>query len=81
MLVEFTLFSEGSERTRLWVAESGLDVITWPEDDKVRYAEEHRDGWSNFMDRLAGLLAGGSRSPQSPQSSRSPQSPQQHEKL
>jgi hypothetical protein len=25
----------------------------------VRYAEEHRDGWSNFMDRLAGLVANG----------------------
>ena len=58
MLVEFTLVSEGSGRTRLWVAESGLDVIAWPDDDKVRYAEEHRDGWSNFMGRLAGLLAG-----------------------
>ncbi len=64
MLVEFTLVSEGSERTRLWVAESGLDVIAWSDDDKVRYAEEHRDGWSNFMDRLAGLLAG--QLPESP---------------
>jgi uncharacterized protein YndB with AHSA1/START domain len=62
MLVEFTLVSEGSERTRLRVAESGLDVIAWPDEDKVRYAEEHRDGWANFTDRLAGLLAGGPQS-------------------
>ncbi len=59
MLVEFTLVGEGRERTRLRVAESGLDVIAWPDDDKVRYAEEHRDGWSNFTDRLVDLLAEG----------------------
>jgi uncharacterized protein YndB with AHSA1/START domain len=57
ILVEFTLRPDGGERTRLRVAESGLDLVAWPEDDKVRYAEEHRKGWANFVDRLAGLLA------------------------
>ncbi len=64
VLVEFTLVSEGRGRTRLRVAESGLDIIAWTDDDKVRYAEEHRDGWSNFLDRLTVLLVG---SPQSRQ--------------
>jgi len=59
ILVEFTLVSEGSERTHLWVVESGLDAIAWPDEDKVRYAAEHRDGWSHFVARLAGLLGDG----------------------
>jgi uncharacterized protein YndB with AHSA1/START domain len=57
MLVEFTLFSEGSERTRLRVVESGHELRDWPDSEKGRYADEHRDGWAVFMDRLAGLLA------------------------
>jgi uncharacterized protein YndB with AHSA1/START domain len=57
ILVEFTLVSDGSERTRLRVVETGLDSLTWTEEDKVRYAEEHRGGWANFMDKLAGLFA------------------------
>ena len=61
MLVEFTLTREGHERTRLRVTESGLDLLSWPETDKVQYAEEHRNGWSTFTDRLAGLLADSSR--------------------
>jgi len=61
-LVEFTLVREGSDRTRLWVAETGLDIIAWPDDDKVRYAEEHRDGWTNFMARLVSFLGDGPES-------------------
>ena len=57
MLVEFTLVPDGTERTRLKVAESGLELHTWPDGEKHRYAEEHRGGWATFMDRLAGLLA------------------------
>jgi uncharacterized protein YndB with AHSA1/START domain len=55
-LVEFLLISEGGERTRLRVIESGLELLSWGDDDKDRYAAEHRDGWSTFLDRLAGLL-------------------------
>jgi uncharacterized protein YndB with AHSA1/START domain len=57
MLVEFILVPIGGERTRLKVAESGIERRSWPDAEKERYAEEHRGGWSTFMDRLAGLLA------------------------
>ena len=57
MLVEFVLASEGRERTRLRVVESGLGLLGWSDADKDRYAEEHRGGWATFLDRLAGLLA------------------------
>jgi uncharacterized protein YndB with AHSA1/START domain len=57
MLVEFILVPIGGERTRLKVAESGIERRSWPDAEKDRYAEEHRGGWSTFMDRLAGLLA------------------------
>jgi uncharacterized protein YndB with AHSA1/START domain len=61
MLVEFTLAADGSERTRLRVVESGLEQLAWPDEDKVRYTAEHRDGWATFTDRLVGLLADGSK--------------------
>jgi uncharacterized protein YndB with AHSA1/START domain len=57
LLVEFTLVAEGSERTRLRVVESGLDLLAWPDAEKERYAEEHNGGWATFLGRLAGLLA------------------------
>ena len=57
MLVEFTLRGEDG-RTRLRVVESGHELLTWPDDEKRRYSEEHREGWATFTDRLAGLLAG-----------------------
>jgi uncharacterized protein YndB with AHSA1/START domain len=57
MLVEFTLMPEGDERTRLRVVESGHELLTWPEAEKERYADEHRGGWTEFLDRLATLLA------------------------
>ena len=56
MLVEFTLVAEG-ERTRLRVVETGHELFAWSESEKQQYAEEHRDGWGTFMDRLARLLA------------------------
>ncbi len=57
LLVEFTLAAEGSERTRLRVVESGLDLLAWPAAEKERYAGEHNGGWATFLGRLAGLLA------------------------
>ena len=56
MLVEFTLVAEGG-RTRLRVQETGHELHTWPEGEKNRYAEEHREGWGSFTDRLVKLLA------------------------
>jgi len=57
MLVEFTLTAEGDERTRLRVVESGHELRAWPDAEKQRYADEHREGWGEFLDRLAGVLA------------------------
>ena len=59
MLVEFTLTPEGDERTRLRVAESGHERRDWPEAEKQRYAGEHQEGWAEYLDRLATLLAKG----------------------
>ena len=57
VLVEFTLTEEASDRTRLRVTETGLDTIGWPDEDKARYAKEHREGWAEFFGRLEDLLA------------------------
>jgi uncharacterized protein YndB with AHSA1/START domain len=57
MLVEFTLTREGAERTRLRVVESGHEQRDWPEAEQERYAGEHRDGWVEFLERLAQVLA------------------------
>jgi uncharacterized protein YndB with AHSA1/START domain len=57
MLVEFTLTPEGDERTRLRVAESGHELLAWPDAEKERYAGEHQGGWGEYLDRLAALLA------------------------
>jgi uncharacterized protein YndB with AHSA1/START domain len=61
MLVEFTLTPEGGERTRLRATESGHELRDWPDPEKQRYAKEHQEGWGEFLDRLAGLLAMPSR--------------------
>jgi uncharacterized protein YndB with AHSA1/START domain len=61
MLVEFTLTPEGNERTRLRVSESGHELLAWPDAEKQRYADEHRDGWAEFLDCLADVL--GERQP------------------
>jgi uncharacterized protein YndB with AHSA1/START domain len=55
MLVEFFLTSEGEDQTRLRVVESGHELRDWPETEKDRYANEHRGGWGEYLDRLAGL--------------------------
>jgi uncharacterized protein YndB with AHSA1/START domain len=57
LLVEFTLTPEGDERTRLRVTETGLELRSWADSDKQRYADEHRGGWGDYLDRLARLLA------------------------
>jgi uncharacterized protein YndB with AHSA1/START domain len=57
MLVEFTLTPEGDERTRLRVTESGHELLAWPDAEKQRYADEHRGGWAEYLDRLASLFA------------------------
>ena len=32
-------------------------ISQWFDAEKQRYADEHRDGWGEFLDRLATLLA------------------------
>jgi uncharacterized protein YndB with AHSA1/START domain len=57
MLVEFILTPEGEERTRLRVIESGHELRDWLGAEKQRYADEHREGWGEFFDRLVHVLA------------------------
>src|SRR6201996_19334 len=57
MLVEFTLTREGDERTRLRVVESGHELCDWPDAEKQRYADEHSEGWVEYLERLAPRLA------------------------
>lgn len=56
ILVEFTLIPEGEERTLLRVVESGHELVPWPDAEKQRYADEHRHGWGEFLDRLVKVL-------------------------
>jgi uncharacterized protein YndB with AHSA1/START domain len=56
MLVEFTLTPQGPERTRLRVTETGHELCPWPEEEQLRYAEEHQEGWGDFLDRLVTVL-------------------------
>jgi uncharacterized protein YndB with AHSA1/START domain len=57
VLVEFTLSAEGSERTRLRVIETGFEGVDWPEEQKVRYTDDHRHGWEFHLGRLGELFA------------------------
>jgi uncharacterized protein YndB with AHSA1/START domain len=56
-LVEFTLTQEAAERTRLRVTETGYESRSWPDAEKQRYANEHQEGWGDFLDRLDTLIA------------------------
>jgi uncharacterized protein YndB with AHSA1/START domain len=56
-LVEFTLVPEGPERTRLRVTESGHELRDWPPAEQQRYADEHREGWGDFLGQAAALAA------------------------
>jgi uncharacterized protein YndB with AHSA1/START domain len=57
MLVEFTLTQGDAERTRLRVTETGHELRSWPDAEKQRYADEHQEGWGEFLDRLDTLVA------------------------
>jgi uncharacterized protein YndB with AHSA1/START domain len=57
VLVEFTLTPEGDQRTRLQVTESGHELRDWPVAEQQRYADEHREGWGDFLGRLAQVAA------------------------
>jgi uncharacterized protein YndB with AHSA1/START domain len=57
MLVEFTLTPVGDERTHVRVSESGHELRDWPDAERQRYADEHRDGWVDYLERLARVSA------------------------
>ncbi|MGH9259504.1 MAG: SRPBCC domain-containing protein, partial [Acidimicrobiales bacterium] len=57
VVVEFTLSAESNERTRLRVVETGLDAISWPDEEKARYADDHRNGWATHLGHLGELFA------------------------
>jgi uncharacterized protein YndB with AHSA1/START domain len=57
MLVEFTLTPAGDERTHLRVTESGHELRDWTDAEKQRYADEHSEGWIEYLDRLADVLS------------------------
>jgi uncharacterized protein YndB with AHSA1/START domain len=59
LLVEFTLVAMGDERTRLRVVETGLDELSWTDDEKAHCADDHNGGWARHLGRLEGLFAGG----------------------
>src|SRR5918999_181746 len=54
-LVEFSLSAEG-EGTRLRVVETGFSKLDWPEEDRARDAEEHREGWERELGELREYL-------------------------
>lgn len=56
VLVEFLLEAEGPAATRLRVVETGLADLGWSEEDKVGYADSHRQGWTRHLGRLVALF-------------------------
>ena len=51
-LVEFTLSEEGTN-TRLRVVETGIQLMPWPEAEKVEFADSHGKGWARHLERLS----------------------------
>lgn len=43
--------------TRLRVVESGFSELSWPEDDRARYAGQNADGWIRELDELRDYVA------------------------
>ncbi len=64
VLVTFTLTSQGVDRTRLRVAETGVEGLGWTHEERARYVDEHRLGWQTHTGRLRALFGeGGGASP------------------
>ena len=61
-LVTFTLTADGDARTRLRVAETGLDRLDWPDADKQNFVDQHQHGWQERGDALRDLFVGGRES-------------------
>jgi len=56
VLVELSLSAQSDDQIRLSVVETGLDAITWPDDEKARYVESHRGGSATHLGRLEDLF-------------------------
>lgn len=56
VLVTFTLTERGAERTQLRVAETGIEGLDWPDEEKTRYVDQHRHGWQTYGDKLRDLF-------------------------
>jgi uncharacterized protein YndB with AHSA1/START domain len=50
-LVEFTLVPEG-DGARLRVVESGFPHLDIPDEEKIKYAEENTEGWTQELEEL-----------------------------
>jgi hypothetical protein len=48
--------AEGDERTRLRVTETGVELRSWSDAEKQRYADDHNGGWPGYLNRLAALF-------------------------
>jgi uncharacterized protein YndB with AHSA1/START domain len=55
-LVEFSLVEEAGG-TRLRVLESGIGAVTHGEEGKVRYAEDHEQGWARHLGEMRDYVA------------------------
>ena len=63
-LVEFSLVEEAGG-TRLRVLESGIGAVTYDEESRTRYREDHEQGWERhfgeMLDYVASKSFGGTR--------------------
>jgi len=56
VLVEFVLIAE-TGGTRLRVAESGLDLLDWSQEQKDDYVADHNRGWAKHIGELGAYAA------------------------
>jgi uncharacterized protein YndB with AHSA1/START domain len=59
-LVEFSLIEE-AEGTRLRVLESGIDAVTYDEQSRTRYLEDHKHGWERHLGEMVEYIASTAR--------------------
>jgi uncharacterized protein YndB with AHSA1/START domain len=59
-LVEFSLIEE-ADGTRLRVVESGIDAVTYDEESRARYLEDHEHGWERHLGEMLDYVASKSR--------------------
>jgi uncharacterized protein YndB with AHSA1/START domain len=55
-LVEFSLVEEAGG-TRLRVLESGIGAVTYDEESRTRYREDHEQGWERHLGEMLDYVA------------------------